>query len=63
MSSAKEETNPENNKGNTEEQEIALNLDNDKNIEELRKLNKIEIEDEDQKKKKKPSCKCDCAIF
>ena len=64
MNSPKEDTNIEKNivknkEGETEEQEIALNMDEQK-IEEIREKNKLETEEE---QKKKPSCKCSCAIF
>ena len=43
----------------TEEKEIALNLEN-KQIEKRRELNLLDTEEQ---QKKKPSCKCACVLF
>ncbi len=61
-----EEIKPENsninqNKGDTEEKENALNIEESQKIEEIRKENRIIETEED--KNKKPSCKCICSIF
>ena len=44
----------------TEEKEIALNLEENKQIEKGRELNLLDTEEQ---QKKKPSCKCTCVLF
>ena len=44
----------------TEEKEIALNLEENKQIEKRRELNLLDTEEQ---QKKKPSCKCACVLF
>ena len=44
----------------TEEKEIALNLEENKQIEKRRELNLLDTEEQ---RKKKPSCKCACVLF
>ena len=60
-----EEIKPENNNinqntGDTEEKEKALNKEEALKIEALRKENRIET---DEDKKKSSKCKCNCSIF
>ena len=60
---SKEENNiPTKKKGETEDKEIALNLEDNKENEKIRQLNILETEEEEIKKKK-PLCKCQCTIF